>query len=91
MKSIWIIRHGYREDYDNRNYASENIDRPNDPGLTVHGKQQAEETAEFIAKEHASITTVFSSPFLRTLQTSQAIAEKINAKIVIEGKLQFVI
>lgn len=84
VKTVWIVRHGYRADYDNRNYAKENTDRPNDPPLTNHGFKQAKETARFF-KENSKATKVYCSPFLRTVQTGHEIAVALNAKLYVEG------
>jgi len=79
MRYIWIVRHGERVD---------NVDPEwkhtaprgawDDPPLTSRGLQQAREVGAKLAKEQADLDFVFSSPFLRCLQTTSNILAEIE-------------
>ncbi len=77
-KALWLVRHGLRYDFENPGWRDVSP-RPDDPPLSSAGKRQAEETGEFL--KGRGIEVVYSSPFLRTLQTSQIIAERIDARV----------
>lgn len=75
MQSLFIIRHGDRWDYAHPEWRT-TAQRKGDPPLSTLGHQQARETGAFLdalfAEEGitAENVTWLSSPFLRTLQTS---------------------
>jgi len=84
---LYIIRHGDRWDYENPDWV-EQSDRPGDPPLSTRGHRQARDTGKLlddllhqdgIAAENI---TWLSSPFLRTLQTSN---EALNAMTKLEN------
>jgi len=56
--------------------------RPHDTPLSQRGIQQAEETAQLLTNE--KIDVIFASPFYRTLETANIIAQKLNKKVNIE-------
>jgi hypothetical protein len=70
---LFVIRHGDRWDYHHPEWL-ETAKRCGDPPLSTLGHQQARETGLFLDKLLAGYThdniTWLSSPFLRTLQTS---------------------
>lgn len=74
-QSLYIVRHGDRWDYSHPGWR-ETAQRPGDPPLSTLGHQQARETGVLLdtlfAEEgiDAQNVTWLSSPFLRTLQTS---------------------
>lgn len=84
---LFIIRHGDRWDYQNRDW-SQTTSRPGDPPLSGLGRQQAGETGRFLNELFsaegytADDITWMSSPFLRCLMTSNA---AIDALSDIEG------
>src|SRR6476659_4624576 len=61
-----------------RHYAKRIDDTP----LSANGIKQAQETAELIKDE--GIKHIFASPFFRTLQTANIIAQKLDLKVNIE-------
>ena len=85
-RDVFLVRHAERMDFnDDLLWDPRWPERavklglePNDAPLTDRGLQQAEETAEFITAE---IKEVFTSPFLRCLQTAKAISERHNCKL----------
>jgi broad specificity phosphatase PhoE len=80
QNTIWIVRHGYREDYANTQWASFNQARPNDSPLNTLGLEQSKETglriSERIFTQNSGPTNIkiVSSPFFRTIQTAVTIA-----------------
>lgn len=91
-----IVRHGQSE----RNVAKEQAKaagtsvvwasgvRDVDTPLTPLGVQQAIATGQFLSKD--SFDVIFSSPYMRTLQTSQHIAEQLPAvpRIILEERIR---
>jgi 2,3-bisphosphoglycerate-dependent phosphoglycerate mutase len=92
-----ILRHGQSE----RNVAKERAKaagaatvwggtlRDVDTPLTPLGVQQATETGKFL-RDKASFDVIFSSPYMRTLQTSQHIAAQFNSapRILLEERVR---
>jgi len=74
-QSIFIVRHGDRWDYSHPEWRA-TAARPGDPPLSTLGHQQARETGAYLdtlfAEEGIAAKDVvwLSSPFLRTIQTS---------------------
>ena len=77
VQSLFIVRHGDRWDYENREWAKTSP-RPGDPPLSARGHRQARETGIFLNSflQDMNEITWLSSPFLRCLQTSN---EAMNA------------
>jgi broad specificity phosphatase PhoE len=92
-----IVRHGQSE----RNVAKEQAKasgsdvvwgsslRDVDTPLTALGVQQAITTGQFL-RNKANFDVIFSSPYMRTLQTSQHISEQLAAvpRIVLEERIR---
>lgn len=92
-----IVRHGQSE----RNVAKEQAKasgaatvwggsvRDVDTPLTTVGVQQATQTGRFL-RDMASFDVIFSSPYMRTLQTSQHIAEQLNPapRLMVEERVR---
>lgn len=66
MTTIYLIRHGQKELH------------AGDPGLTKIGIKQAQQTGEYLSQ--FPITKIVSSPFKRTVETAQYIAQVLNLK-----------
>jgi transcription factor C subunit 7 len=66
IKEIWIVRHGYREDW-----VTDTPHLPthlkNDPPLSELGRKQAQELADYL--KNKSIDRIYSSPFYRVLES----------------------
>jgi broad specificity phosphatase PhoE len=75
QQSLIVIRHGDRWDYENPDW-NQMTTRPGDPPLSALGHQQAREAGALLDSLLSSLqvdgkdVTLLSSPFLRTLQTS---------------------
>jgi broad specificity phosphatase PhoE len=77
-----LVRHG--ESHFNRHF---NVTREDpgiaDPGLTPEGLEQARDAARLVASL-SPVTRILASPYWRTLQTAEALAEILDLEVVIE-------
>lgn len=83
VNEILFLRHGIRLDVDDPIYYRHYLKRVGDIPLSSRGIKQAEETGEYL-KNNEKIDWIFVSPFFRTLQTAQIIAEKLSVPIHVE-------
>jgi broad specificity phosphatase PhoE len=81
---VWIARHANRLDFVNPDWFL-TAERRYDPPLSNDGMVQAQQLAKRLKKEN--ITHIFASPFLRTVQTANAVAEMLNLPIKLEKGL----
>lgn len=81
LKEIYIVRHGYRNDWENPGSLSP-TELPHDPSLHTIGIQQAAETADYFKDK--TVQAIFSSPFYRCLQTAKSTANALDMNIFIE-------
>ena len=81
---IWIARHANRLDFVNPDWFL-TAERRYDPPLSDDGMVQAQQLAKRLKGE--KITHIFASPFLRTVQTANAVAEMLNLQIKLETGL----
>lgn len=79
--TVWIARHGNRQDFVNPDWMK-TARRPYDPGLSDDGVVQAHRLAERLGEER--IGAVFASPFLRTIETANAVANVLDVPMYIE-------
>ena len=79
--TVWIARHGNRQDFVDPHWPK-TADRPYDPGLSPDGIEQAKRLGERMQREH--IGAIFSSPFLRTIETANEVAEVLDLPIFVE-------
>ncbi len=80
-RMIWLARHARRQDFDDPQWAA-GSPRPYDPPLSEDGRRQARTMADRLVIE--SIDHLFSSPFLRCVETAAAIATQSNLAIKLE-------
>lgn len=83
-QTVWIARHGNRLDFVNPEWF-DTAQRRYDPPLSKDGFIQAQELGKRLKKE--KIKHIFASPFLRTIQTANEIAEIIDLPIKLEAGL----
>lgn len=83
-QTIWITRHGNRYDFVNPDWFI-TAQLRYDPHLAEDGIIQAQELGERLKVEN--ITHIFSSPFLRTVQTAHEVAEILDLPIKLEAGL----
>ncbi len=83
-QTIWIARHGNRLDFVNPEWFN-TAERPYDPPLSEDGIIQAQELGQRLVGER--IRHIFASPFLRTVQTADRVAQFLDLPIKIEAGL----
>lgn len=83
-KTIWITRHGNRYDFVNPEWFI-TAKRRYDPHLAEDGIIQAQQLGQRLSSE--VITHIFSSPFLRTVQTAYEVAKILDLPIKLEAGL----
>jgi len=82
-QSVYIIRHGDRWDYQHPEWK-ETAERKGDPSLSSLGHEQARQAGGFLDQLfvqegiHADQITLLSSPFLRTIQTSNELLAEMK-------------
>ncbi|MBD2295713.1 histidine phosphatase family protein [Anabaena sphaerica FACHB-251] len=81
---IWIARHANRLDFVNPDWFL-TAEKRYDPPLSDDGMVQAQQLAKRLKGE--KISHIFASPFLRTVQTANAIAEVLDLPIKLETGL----
>ncbi|MEH2418138.1 histidine phosphatase family protein [Nostoc sp.] len=81
---VWIARHANRLDFVNPDWFL-TAERRYDPPLSDDGMVQAQQLAKRLKREN--IAHIFASPFLRTVQTANAVAEVLNLPIKLETGL----
>ncbi|OBZ88660.1 Transcription factor tau subunit [Choanephora cucurbitarum] len=81
VKDIWVVRHGFREDWVNPDPPLP-TGLPNDPPLSRVGRQQAKELADFLSDK--SIDRIYSSPFYRVLETVRPFAEATETPVFVD-------
>lgn len=82
---VWIARHANRLDFVNPDWFN-TAERPYDPPLSNDGMVQAQQLAQRLQRE-SSIAHIFASPFLRTVQTANKVAELMDLSIFLETGL----
>ncbi|WP_267383905.1 histidine phosphatase family protein [Cyanobacterium sp. uoEpiScrs1] len=83
-QTVWIARHGNRMDFVNPEWFN-TAQYPYDPPLAEDGIIQAQQLGKRLKSEN--IIHIFSSPFLRTIQTAHQIAEILNLEVKLEAGL----
>ncbi|MBP0019897.1 MAG: histidine phosphatase family protein [Cyanobacteria bacterium SBLK] len=83
-QTIWIARHGNREDFIDPSWI-EMASQPFNPALSPDGVEQAKALGQRLVGK--DIRHIFASPFLRTVQTANYVAEAIALPIKIEAGL----
>lgn len=83
-QTVWIARHGNRLDFVRPEWFN-TAQRRYDPPLSEDGVIQARELAAKL--KTAKITHIFASPFLRTIQTANEVAQVLNLPIKLEAGL----
>lgn len=80
-QTVWIARHGNRLDFVNPEWFN-TAERPYDPPLSEDGFIQARQLGQRLIGEE--IMHIFASPFLRTVQTANQIANALDLPIKLE-------
>lgn len=80
-QTVWIARHGNRLDFVNPEWFN-TAERPYDPPLSSDGLVQAKQLGKRLVGQ--GIVHIFTSPFLRTVQTAYQVAEALDLSIKLE-------
>ena len=83
-QTVWIARHGNRLDFVNPEWFN-TAARRYDPPLSEDGFWQAAELGQRLKNEN--ISHIFTSPFLRTIQTANEVAQVLNLPLKLEAGL----
>ena len=83
-RTVWIVRHGDRRDFVDPTWARRAA-RPEDPPLARSGIVQARAVARRLRGER--VAHLFSSPFLRTVETAHHVAAALDLRIKVEPGL----
>lgn len=83
-QTVWMARHGNRLDFVNPEWF-DSAERRYDPPLSEDGFIQAKQLGQRLKSEN--ICHIFSSPFLRTIQTANEIAEILDLPLKLEAGL----
>lgn len=81
---VWLARHANRLDFVNPEWFN-TAERPFDPPISDDGVVQAQQLAQRLKQEN--ISQIFASPFLRTVQTANAVASVLDLPIFLESGL----
>jgi len=84
MRTIWLARHGNREDFVDPDWHA-TADRPHDPDLSPDGIEQARRLGRRMAELRAD--RVIASPFLRAVRTAHLVAEQTGHRVALEPGL----
>ncbi|MEA5535771.1 histidine phosphatase family protein [Crocosphaera sp. XPORK-15E] len=84
QQTVWIARHGNRLDFVNPEWFNTAV-RRYDPPLSEDGVIQAQQLGKRLQSE--KIAHIFASPFLRTIQTANQVAEMLDLPIKLEAGL----
>lgn len=80
--TVWIARHADRIDLEDPAWFK-TAAHPHDPPLSARGRLHAQRLAHHLRDE--DIGHLFSSPFLRAMETADAIAQVLDLRIKIDG------
>jgi broad specificity phosphatase PhoE len=84
MQTLWLVRHEHRLDFICPEWFETAI-YPYDPPLSIEGSDRAVRLAEKFSK--MPIERIYTSPFLRTIQTAHPLAKLLNLPIWLEWGL----
>ncbi|KAI8854602.1 histidine phosphatase superfamily [Chytridium lagenaria] len=89
-RSLYILRHGTRQDFISKEFVSPSGVGPHDPPLADEGHQQAHAVASSLITKFPNpprITQILCSPFSRCIQTILPLSKLLNLPISIEPGL----
>jgi broad specificity phosphatase PhoE len=81
-RTIFLARHGSREDSENPEWIR-HAENPYDPGVSAGGMHEARLLGKRVGLER--ISHLYSSPFLRAVQTARFCAQELGLSIRIEA------
>lgn len=84
MRRVYLVRHGMRLDIEDSSWRLA-ARRPDDPPLSENGVVQARDVGVYLKDKR--IAAMYSSPFLRAVQTAQAIYQETGVRFRVEPAL----
>lgn len=84
VRSVWLARHGDRLDFTDTEWTA-TAARPYDPPLSPLGREQAYRLA--LRLQSQGVSYIFSSPFLRAVETAAAVCKALRIPMRIEPGL----
>ena len=81
MQTLWLARHAHRLDFIQPEWFDTAI-YPYDPPLSELGQAQANDLSQQLSQ--AQVDRIFTSPFLRTIQTAHPLARILGLPIQLE-------
>ncbi|MCJ1475443.1 hypothetical protein MMC13_004105 [Lambiella insularis] len=85
LKTIYVVRHGYRSNWTTDPISGETSSTvpsptniPSDPALSAYGVQQAAQLAELAKLLEPPVARIYTSPFFRCVQTITPFAERLT-------------
>ncbi|SDX67539.1 histidine phosphatase family protein [Halobellus clavatus] len=84
--AVWVVRHGERRDTVDPDWA-EHAERPHDPPLTELGRWAAWRVGRRFAESGPAFDAIYTSPFLRAVETADEICREIGAEAWLEPGL----
>lgn len=82
-KIVYLVRHAETKE----NLDGDRFIGSTNATLSEHGRLQAEQVADFIAR-HGEIDLIYTSPLLRCLETAQTIQQKVHAQLLTKADLR---
>jgi broad specificity phosphatase PhoE len=86
MQTLWLVRHAHRLDFIKPEWFDTAI-YPYDPPLSAEGFTQAISLATEFDEFKPKVERIFTSPFLRTIQTADPLARLLHSPIQLEWGL----
>ncbi len=77
MSDIWLVRHGE---------AAASFDQDTDPPLSTRGREQAAQSARYLAREVPNHAQLLTSPKLRAIQTGEPFAALREGALDIDSR-----
>jgi broad specificity phosphatase PhoE len=84
--TVWVVRHGQRQDSVDPDWEH-HADRVHDPPLTDLGRWAAWRVGRRFVDSGVTIDAVYTSPFLRAVETAEEICREIGTEAVLEPGL----
>ena len=84
--AVWVVRHGERRDTADPSWA-DTAERPHDPPPTELGRWAAWRTGRRLVESGPAFDAVYTSPFLRTVETADEICRELGAEFRLEPGL----
>ncbi|KAK4535246.1 hypothetical protein CDCA_CDCA04G1271 [Cyanidium caldarium] len=80
-RRVYVARHGERLDHVDADWAR-TAAYPHDPPLTARGRRQAHELGVWLQQQrHANVRYILASPFARTVETADCVAEVLQLPV----------